>query len=53
MTALDAKRDTADEMQGTSRRGPLPRHWIHHDDAERATRLLVDFFVARPRQTQR
>jgi epoxide hydrolase 4 len=30
---------------------PNASHWVHHDEAERVTQLLIEFF-APPRQTQ-
>jgi pimeloyl-ACP methyl ester carboxylesterase len=27
---------------------PDASHWVHHDEAERVTKLLVDFFAAQP-----
>jgi len=27
---------------------PDASHWVHHDEAERVTQLLIDFFAPRP-----
>jgi pimeloyl-ACP methyl ester carboxylesterase len=45
-----------DDVSNLDRVERLPdaSHWVHHDEAERVTQLLIDFFVpARPTQHRR